>query len=59
MEKNNCAGCPMNQTWAIIILIIGVLYLLQDLGVAAVSFWTFKWYTIMFLIIGLMAILKK
>ena len=39
------------KTWGWIILIVGVIYLLQDLGSAA--WWPFSWYTSLFVIAGL------
>lgn len=38
--------------WAgVVVLIIGILYLGQDLGWW--GFWTLKWWTVMFLLIGI------
>ncbi len=49
--------CNMSKNWAIIILILGILFLLQDLSV--ISFWTFGPWTIVFLVLGLMGTLKN
>jgi len=52
----HCCHCA-NSTWAIVILIIGILYLLQDLG--TITFWTFSWWTVVFILCGLMHLFKK
>ena len=45
-----CCGASKGLAWTFII--IGVLYLLQDLG--WVRWWTVSWFTIMFLLLGFM-----
>lgn len=42
--------CPKWAYW--ILLIAGVLYLLQDWGVA-LTFWKFQWWTVAFVVCGL------
>ena len=42
-----------NKPWlTTIILLIGVLYLLQDIGFG-LDWWTIRWYTVLFLVVGL------
>lgn len=43
-----------NKLWGTIIVVLGVLFLLQDLGIFA--FWGISWYTAAFLIGGAMAL---
>lgn len=47
-EKYNC---PVSKTWGLLVLIVGILYLGQDLGWW--SFWELKWWTVAFLIVGI------
>jgi hypothetical protein len=57
-KKEECA-CPVCdlvgtgfcKTLSVITVIVGVLFLLQDLGVWA--FWNISWYTVAFILIGL------
>mgnify|MGYP001566600485 FL=1 len=42
-----------DKTWGWVFLIVGILYLLQDLAV--ISFWNFNWWTALFVICGLMS----
>lgn len=51
--KGNGTCCPNWFSW--LILIAGVLYLLQDLGMS-LGFWRFEWYTVLFVLWGLAAI---
>ncbi len=45
-------------TWcAWIVLIIGIIYLLKDLGVW--TWWPFEWYTVLFVLFGLGTVFKK
>jgi hypothetical protein len=44
-----CAKCSKMCGW--LFLIIGILYLLSDLG--AISWWNFSWYTAVFVLMGL------
>lgn len=39
----------------VVILVIGFLYLLKDLGFA--SYWNFQWYTFAFLLLGIKIIM--
>ena len=41
-----------------VVLIVGVLYLLQDYGVA-LTFWRVQWFTALFVLAGLSWVLKK
>lgn len=43
-----------DKSWGWVILIVGILYLLQDMG--TISFWNFNWWTVVFVIWGLMAV---
>jgi hypothetical protein len=43
-----CAKC--GKIFTVIVLILGVLFLLQDLAVW--NFWNISWYTVLFLLIG-------
>jgi membrane-bound ClpP family serine protease len=49
--------CCMSKSWGIIVLILGILFLLQDLNV--ITFWTVGPWTIVFLVVGLMVVLKE
>ncbi|MBW2985207.1 hypothetical protein KY313_00940 [Candidatus Woesearchaeota archaeon] len=44
------AWCAMPKIWAVITLVVGILYLGQDLGWWA--FWTLSWWTVAFLMIA-------
>ena len=46
-----------NLVLGLILLVVGALYLLQDLEV--ISFWTLNWYTVAFIIVGIYKLLKK
>ena len=54
-KKDSCCSNPKN--WGLLMLAIGILYLGQDLGWW--SFWTFNWWTIVFLLIGVHHFNKK
>lgn len=50
--------CPAWLSW--VVLIVGVIYLLQDLGIAGgMSWWTLNWWTVLFLVIGLSHVAGK
>ncbi len=56
MAKETAVACPVCDTgvckgFALVALIIGVLFLLQDLGIWA--FWNISWYTVGFILVGL------
>lgn len=56
MAKKEVCTCPICEpgvckTCALIAVIVGVLFLLQDRGIW--DFWNLSWYTVAFLIIGL------
>ena len=36
----------------LVILLVGILYLLQDIGFG-LDWWTLRWYTVLFIIVGL------
>ena len=46
-------GCPKQcaMTGGIVLLVIGILYLLQDIG--TISWWTYSWWTVLFILLGL------
>ncbi len=46
-----------NMAFGWVLLILGALYLLQDLSV--IDFWTLNWYTAGFIVAGVYKILKK
>ncbi|MBL7051090.1 hypothetical protein ISS04_02900 [Candidatus Woesearchaeota archaeon] len=50
MVKKECC-CSTSKTWGLLVLIVGILYLGQDLGWW--SFWALNWWTVAFLIIGI------
>ena len=59
MAKEECA-CPICDTGickgcAIITLIAGILFLLQDLAVW--NFWNISWYTVAFVLVGLLCLI--
>lgn len=44
--------CASSKMWTgVILLVIGILYLLQDMG--TIRWWTYSWWTVAFLIMGL------
>lgn len=47
--------CPGWFNW--VVLIVGILYLLTDLG--TISFWNLSWWTVLFILWGLMGISGK
>jgi hypothetical protein len=44
------SGCDCT-TMGWVMLVVGILYLLSDLG--AVSWWNFSWYTVLFILMGI------
>ncbi|MBI5072420.1 hypothetical protein HZA99_01235 [Candidatus Woesearchaeota archaeon] len=56
-ESKSCGSCPCWFSWAI--LVIGVLYLLGDLGIWTWFAATFSWWTVVFLLIGLKKVCKN
>ena len=46
--------CPSWMNW--LILIVGILYLLTDLG--TIAWWSVSWWTIAFLACGLVGVMK-
>jgi len=51
-ESTKGKMCCSGQSYGWILLVIGIIYLLQDYGVA-VSFWKVSWWTAAFVLIGL------
>ena len=47
--------CPAWCAW--IVLIIGIIYLLQDLNVW--NWWPFNWWTVLFVLMGLKFVFHK
>ena len=45
--------CPAWFGW--VVLIVGILYLLEDMG--TIAFWKFNWWTVMFILWGLMCVM--
>ena len=56
MTKESCCKA-MPKNWAIITLIIGILYLGQEIGWW--TFWTFSWWTVVFLMLGVCNLQKS
>ena len=56
MAKESCC-VAMPKIWAGITLIIGILYLGQDVGWW--GFWTFSWWTVAFLMLGVCKLQKS
>ena len=50
----NCCNGP---GWGLVLLIVGVLFLLQDTVIW--NFWNLSWWTVVFIVFGLGALLKK
>ena len=42
-----------------LVLVVGILFILQDYNVAWVSWWNVSWYTAVFLIMGVAALFGK
>jgi len=62
MAKEAAIVCPicatgMCKSLAIIAIIAGILFLLQDLGIWA--FWNISWYTVGFILVGLAFLMHK
>ena len=55
-SMHNCYCCGDSKGLGWVIFIVGVLYLLTDLG--WMSWWNISWWTILFLIYGLIMIKK-
>ena len=53
-RNQSYTSASRNLGW--LFLIIGILFLLTDLGIT--TFWTINWYTLLFLFIGLWMIKK-
>ena len=51
MMGNMCAKC--GKMTGIIFLLIGIAYLITDLGIGGWNFWGIQWWTILFLLMGL------
>jgi hypothetical protein len=47
------SDCPAWFGW--VVLIVGVLYLLTDMK--TIQFWNLSWYTVMFILWGLMGLM--
>ena len=56
MKKEMCSS-PGWKGWAL--LVVGVLYLAQDLGWGWASWWNLNWWTVAFLLWGLCHVSKK
>jgi len=56
MGSMTCGPCPSWCNW--VILLVGVLYLLGDLGIFTPFSQTFSWWTIAFLLVGLKKVCK-
>jgi len=59
-KKESC--CPVYETGmckglALVALIAGILFLLQDLGIWA--FWNISWYTVGFILTGICFLMHK
>lgn len=57
-QKNQSHYCcpPASKNLGWLFLVIGLLFLLTDLGIT--RFWTINWYTLLFIFIGLWMIKK-
>ena len=56
MDKKACMG-HYAPVWGVIVLIIGLLFLMQDLGTW--NFWGLQWYTVLFILAGVSMFFKK
>ncbi len=52
-----CPGCPVWFNWAV--LVVGVLYLLGDLGLFPWFSNVFSWWTVGFVLVGLKLVCKN
>ncbi len=50
MKKEMGCNCPHHKFFGWLVLVVGVLYLLQDLKL--ISFWNINWWTVAFLVVG-------
>ncbi len=58
-SSNMCyVCCPNHKRWGLIILLIGLIYLIQDYT-GGPLWWRLNWYTVVFLLIGLCWFSKK
>lgn len=55
--KQMCDSACGWKGWAL--LVVGVLYLAQDLGWGFASWWNLNWWTVAFLLWGLCHVSKK
>ncbi len=56
-DTKACGGCPCWFSWAV--LVVGILYLLADLGIFTWFGATFSWWTVAFLLVGLNKVCKS
>ncbi|MBS3176038.1 hypothetical protein J4457_02265 [Candidatus Woesearchaeota archaeon] len=56
-EGQTCPSCSSNMCmWCgVLVLVIGILYLLQDMG--RITWWTYNWYTVAFILLGVKKIM--
>lgn len=51
MGKGAVCNCPHHKIYALVLLVVGILFLLQGMGKFA--FWNLDWWTVAFILIGL------
>jgi len=55
-KETLCTGTGLCKTCSIVAVIVGILFLLQDLAIW--DFWGISWYTVAFIMVGLYCLMS-